>query len=165
MRAQELITDNHGGLLAGTVQARWPARSQEHGTEVFCRLKRCLLCWCRIKAETWSTNVSTEAIWAEVVVGQTRPWHHLMPVVSRSQRVNHCSWSRSLRRQATPLQCNRSSSPFRGERVSRTTTLFQPLIGVVSVGHNSHAALGAAGGSHSPQYTHRQARESDRHCE
>ncbi len=27
VRAQELITDNRGGLLAGTVQARWPAHS------------------------------------------------------------------------------------------------------------------------------------------
>ena len=90
MRAQELITDNHGGLLAGTVQARWPARSQEHGTEVFCRLKRCLLCWRRIKAETCNSNVSTETLWVEVVGGQTRPWHHPMLVVSRSQRVNRC---------------------------------------------------------------------------
>src|SRR6266550_2212251 len=53
-----------------------------------------------------------------VVVGQTRPWHHSMLVVSHCQRVNHCSWSRSLRRQATPLECERSSPPSRGERVS-----------------------------------------------
>ena len=27
------------GMLVGTVQARWPALSQSHGIEVFCRLK------------------------------------------------------------------------------------------------------------------------------
>ncbi len=37
----------------------------------------------------------------------------LMLVVYRSQRVNHCSWSRSLRGQATPLECDRSSLPQR----------------------------------------------------
>jgi len=42
----QMRTDNRGGLLVGTVQARWPARSQEHGTEVFCRLKSWhALCW------------------------------------------------------------------------------------------------------------------------
>ncbi len=52
-------------------------------------------------------------VYPGVVVGQTRPWHHLMLVVYHSQRVNHCSWSRSLRGQATPLECDRSSPPQR----------------------------------------------------
>jgi hypothetical protein len=105
VRAQELITDNRGGLLVGTVQARWPARSQEHGTEVFCRLKSWhALCWSGERASACKYQRIYGGHLAEVVGGQTRPWHHSTPVVYHSQRVNHCSWSRSLRGQATPLE-------------------------------------------------------------
>lgn len=35
------------GALVGTVQARWPAPPQAHGTEVFRLFTHCLLCWRR----------------------------------------------------------------------------------------------------------------------